>query len=515
MNTPSPLAARALKKLRAVAEGNGFDPARIVLLGADEKELTLKAEMHMALDLTFEKQRFAGPPQVTKGGPEAVMVNSPGEIASRAEEFRIRLSETSRWINEAVEQLKAQPGQGFGIEGADITLENVARIFRTTENCMDCGGAGARACEVCRGLGNVPCTQCHGSGHETCHHCQGRGTDPSDPQRYCSYCSGATLVPCRTCFGRRNLSCPTCVGRGRLTCHTCNGHAKFTVEEKAMPTIHCDLAIVDSGDLPSGLRRALDRGGLKSLLRLQAKVVMEPAQENEKKKAVIPYSATFPYAEARIKLGDKAVKATVLGARAAVRDIPPFLDPVFDKELTEIEKKIGASGALEKALKLRAMRDLFALLLQGEAEPEKALRRFYSFGLSSTMITRMKTLLAKLIQERTFMARAAASGFCLLVLGGVFYAIVGSNLRAMLAKATFMPAAFLFDGMILGASYFFVDTALRFSAATTLRNMTRGGERVSLRSQRSGSLGISVSVCAIFLYLALLWFLKATPGFFG
>jgi hypothetical protein len=513
-STVHPLTDKAIQKIRALVEGNGVPPNKVELLGTEEKTITLQAEMLLSLDVATQQQRYAGMPPASQTPYEVKVLNSVQDFPKQLEEFKAEVAKETRWLDEVIEQLKAEPGQGFGIARADITLENMARIFRTHESCGGCGGAGSVSCEPCRGTGQVFCQQCQGNGQERCQYCMGRGTDANDPSRYCQMCNGSTMVQCRFCMGRREITCQACNGQRKILCRTCGGEGKFTLEERALPTVRGDFRVQQGVDLPSGLRRVLDRGGMKMLSRGQAQIVMEAALEGENKTKVIPYTAMFPFADARLKINGKALRATIIGEKAAIRDIPAFLDPVFDQELNAIGKKMGGSSALERAIKLRAMRDLFGLMQQG-GEIETAFRRLYPFGLSPEMIQRMQTTLLKVTQEKTFLVRAAASGFLLAILGGIFYGIFASGVRAQLAHALFPAAAYLFDAFICGLSILFVDFALRFSSAAYLRQLTRANEKVSFHAQRSGSLGISVGICAIFLYVALLWFLKATPGFFG
>jgi hypothetical protein len=513
-NTSHPLTDKALKKLRALVEGNGLHPNKVELLGTEEKTLTVQAEMHLSFEIATQRQRYPGQPPATPTQYEVKVVNAADEIPKQIEEFKTGLAKEARWLEGVIEQLKSTPGQGFGLMRADITVENLARIFRVQEKCSSCSGSGSTGCEACRATGMIFCQQCQGSGLERCQYCMGRGTDANDPSRYCQMCNGSTQVQCRICYGRREITCTACNGQRKIMCRACGGDGNFTLEERALPTVRGDFKLMEGADLPSGLRRVFDRGGLKMLARGQAQIVMEPVREGENNTKVIPYSATFPFADARLRINGKPMRATIIGEKASIRDIPAFLDPVFDRELEAVGKKIGGSNALERALKLRAMRDMFGLMQQG-GELEVPFRRLYPVGLSPEMIQRMQGVLNKATQEKTFLVRAAVSGFLLTLLGGIFYGIFASGVRVYLAQKLSPSAAFIFDAFVCGLAVLFVDFALRFSSAAYLRQLTQHHEKVSFRAQRSGSLGISVGICALFLYLALLWFLKATPGFFG
>jgi hypothetical protein len=513
-NPAHPLTDKALKKLRTLAEGNGLHPNKIELLGTEEKTLTLQAEMHLSFDMAIQRQRYPGQPPAAQTQYEVKVLNSVDEFPKQIEEYKAGLVKETRWLEEVTEQLKSEPGQGFGIMRADITVENLARIFRVQEKCTGCGGAGSTGCEACRATGMVFCQQCQGSGLERCQYCMGRGTDANDPSRYCQMCNGATQVQCRFCHGRREVTCTACNGQRKMMCRACGGDGNFTLEERALPAVRGDFKILEGTDLPSGLRRVFDRGGLKMLARGQAQIVMEAAREGENNTKVIPYSATFPFAEVRLRINGKPMRATIIGEKASIRDIPAFLDPVFDRELAAVGKKIGGSNALERALKLRAMRDMFGLMQQG-GEVEAPFRRLYPVGFSPEMIQRMLAVLKKATQEQTFLVRAGVSGFLLVLLGGIFYGVFTSGVRVHLAQKLFPAAAFIFDALICGLAILFVDFGLRISSAAYLRQLTQHNEKVSFQAQRSGSLGIAVGICAIFLYLGLLWFLKATPGFFG
>ncbi|MBI3419968.1 MAG: hypothetical protein HY053_07550 [Proteobacteria bacterium] len=544
MTEAHPLTDKALQKLYALIEGNGIEPGQIELLGTEEKELTLRAEMHLILDVSFKKQRYPGPPRVKKNPSAVVHLGSAQEMAARVDEFRVKLSETSRWINETVEQFKVAPGQGFGMQQADVTLETMAQLFSATEVCETCHGTNSQKCQTCNSTGFVPCEMCHGSGQEVCQHCQGSGNNPASTrqschlchgtgvieeeqtcyqchgqgtvpvttQQRCPVCNGNMRVPCRICFGKRQVGCPTCQGKGSSACQTCGGHGKFTMEERALPTVHCDFKVIGSTELPSGLRRAVDRNGFKMLVRV-AHIQMETAQEGKDKTAILPYTVQLPLAEARLRIDGKPMHVTILGERGSIRDIPPFFDPIFEKMLEEIEKKPGSSP-LDRAFKFRAMRDLFALMQRGE-DVVTGFRRLYPIGFSVSVFERMERLLNRSAQESTFMVRASAAGFSLLLLGIAYYGVMISGVRASLAHAIFPPAAFMLDGLVCGFSFLFIDVALRFAAAAHLRSLSRLNDKVNMDAQRAGSLGFTVGVCAMLLYIGMLWVLKATPGFFG
>ncbi|HVY12636.1 MAG TPA: hypothetical protein VHB73_03625, partial [Alphaproteobacteria bacterium] len=262
-----PLTDKALLTLRALAEGNGLDPNKIELIGAEEKPMVLRAEMHLNLDVpTTRTQRPGKMAAPRKGAPLVQTLPSVEAIGQRVAEMKTTLLEGSKWIDEAIEQLKNAPGQGFGMESADITLESLAQTFGASEGCRACYGQGALACQACRGTGGLPCNACQSTGQELCHYCQGTGRHPSLMDQNCPVCNGQARITCRSCFGRRQISCQSCGGKGQTICATCKGQGSFVVEERALPTVRCSFRVVDSADLPSGLRHALDRGGLKLLL---------------------------------------------------------------------------------------------------------------------------------------------------------------------------------------------------------------------------------------------------------
>ncbi len=499
---PHPLADKALAKLHRLAEGNGLSPADITLIGAEEQGIAFRAEMLLTLETSLEKKRYPGFARAARRGGEATQLSSQKEMDSARAGFETQISESSRWINETVAQLKEAPGNGFGMMAADITLDGMARVFSASETCTSCQGSGTAPCTVCQSTGYVTCKHCQGTGQELCPTCNGRGTDPQSPHehKYCPTCAGATYINCRFCLGRRQVTCPACNGRGRTSCAVCGGHGKFTLEQRVLPTVRAEFRPLESAELPSGLRRALDRGGFKLLNRL-AKITVGTAEDLGNKKARLAYEAQFPYAEARARLAGKAARITVIGEKAVLRDVPPFLDAPMEAALD------NAKATLDKALKLRAMGDLLAVLLSGRELMD--FMRQYPMGLSGQVVTRMREHVLRLVQERTLLARAGASCFCLAVLGGIYYALLASHLRAGFAAMLFPAAAYLFDAFVCGLSLLGLDMALRFAAASHMRSLTRPGEKVALSGQRTGVLGLCVGACALFLYLAMLWFLGA------
>jgi hypothetical protein len=579
----TPLTDKAMLRLKALCEGNGVEPKHIELIGTEETpEYTLRGEMVLTLDVANTRTKMPG----SSPGPKrnARVLNSVNEIQGQVTTLKSNLLESGDWVKEASEQLKNEPGQGFGLQNAETTLENLSQTFQVIQSCETCHGAGSKGCDDCKGLGLMPCKICNASGFEVCYQCQGTGKNihaqglscpqchgrgqiqisnsqtcpqcggrghiddhghshscqqchgrgqvqmnhnqscpqcsgrgtlpPTLQQQTCQICNGQMRILCRTCLGKKEIACPTCNGKGKTTCASCQGAGKFTIEELALPVARGDFHLLDTANVPSTLRHALDRYGFKLLVKSGAKVDSSSLEKQENKTARMAYSAAFPFAEARLRIAGKPMRAGIVGPNAAIRDIPPFLDIPLDIELQKLEKKITQSGTMARAFKIRALRELFEITQAG-GDVALNFRKLYPIGISATMFAKMQGFLSRLIEASTFTLRATVAGVMLLLLSGSFVGIIGSPIRAHIAAASFPAAAYIFDAFICGISFVIVNLTLRLASALYVRSMAPHKMPLNISAQHAGSLGIGVGACALFIYAALIWFLKATPGFQG
>lgn len=512
----TPQTDKALARLKALAEGNGLKPEEIVLLGTDEKILAVQGDMHLTFELERHKTSYPGPLKNTRNVSAARIqkMASEAQVQTVAETMQQKLAANALWIKEAVRHLKAQPGEGWGLESADITLDDQTQLVYVQSNCPSCHAQGTVPCNACAGKGSIPCSFCHATGLEPCINCNGTGVNAQNPGQYCLYCNGATQQSCRQCRGTRQMNCAACRGQAKLICQNCKGEAVFTNEEALIPTVHAAFRILETGDLPSGFRRAISRGGPKSLARGHANVAMLPFEEIDKKTAKIPYRADTPFADMRLRIAGKAMRGSVLGQKGVILDLPPFLDHALEKNVKELEGSPQMKGGLHKALEWKVMKDAFALIQQGRGEA-RALRGIYAAGLSQDMAVRVVGLVRTLMHEQTKFMRLFSACAALVAVALLSYLALRSGVRAGLASVARPISVFVFDVFFCSGAVLLQSAALRYAAARHLQlslGPAAAPARLAMRGQKSGAIGMVTAMMAVALYCGLLFLTKAPPG---
>lgn len=502
-----PLTEKGLKKLKNVVQGNGVPVEKIQLIGADETELKIAGELELKPDVMRTQNRYRG---AYAGGKKAnaVQVRDAQQMQAGIDELKNEVAQSEDWVNDAYQQLKGEPGQGWGLEEADVSLDNMARVFFITETCPTCQGRGNKPCNVCYGSGHVPCQRCQTMGRELCYTCNGTGNyGTPDNQTYCPTCRGATLATCRVCMGNKQVNCNQCSGRGTMACDSCGGEGKATIEETVTPVAKVTFITRDTNELPSGFRRAISRGGMQSLAKGHATITMHPVNKSDETRIVIPYTATLPYAELRVRVNGKAMPMTVLGHKCSVLDVPPFLDALVEDDMAALEVNPSAPGGFEKALKWRLLNDAFTVTQNGE--PVRNMRRFYPFGFSPAMLERAYNLMQRMARSHTFMPRLMAGGAGLLALAGVHAGILLSGVRASLGNPSLVLAL---DMGLAAASGFGTYQLLQFVAKQRMASLVK---TPAVGAHKPDMLDMATIGIAGILYFVLMALLGSTPDWFA
>lgn len=293
------LAQRALDRVRGVAAGNGLNPHEITLAAQEEATYELAGEL--TLNARYELE-LAKPDEIAR--LEAKPIASQKDLQDAANNRAWPAS----WWQAALDELKQNnvgSGTGWGADGLTITLPHFTQLYRLQELCRRCGGQKW-----------VNCDTCEGTGLEWCWHCNRTGREPANPQQPCTVCLGELKAECRTCNGRRLVSCPACNGRGSgITTYALRFVANTRFGIKAGP------------ELPTPLRRAIDRAGTAKLANGHATIRQEPATEDLNPLAPkIMFTAIIPFASVRFQIGGEKYSAEVLGHRTAILEMKPFLD---------------------------------------------------------------------------------------------------------------------------------------------------------------------------------------------
>jgi hypothetical protein len=287
----------------------------------------------------------------------------------------------------------------------------------------------------------------------------------------------------------------------------------MTLEETVKPLVHGTFQLVDTFELPTGFRRAIDRGGLAVLAKGHADITVHPLDESDPAHVFIPYSAMLPFAEVRVRVVGKAMQAFVMGKKHVTIDVPSFLDAVLAKPMEELEKNPRAADALKKAFKWRVLRDIFAIMQRG-TYTIKDIRRSYPFGFSIPMLERLHKLMVMLVQASTMQMRLIVSAAFVVLACSVATAIIFSGVRGMLAGAVGKTSALFFDGAVCGGIIFASMQLMQFTNAFILKKKL-GEKYVTQKHLSSKSLlDFAGGAVAVIVYLVLIAAFKSAPNWF-
>ena len=474
--SPPPRALAALKRLQKLAEGNGLAPDAIKLYSADDKVFDIEGTMILSPLFEAASAHHAG----GASGRAARVFASAGELKAEVDKLRNNFETKHSWINDAIAQLKDQTAGGWGLDDVRITLPNQSIVLAASATCPTCQGRKSLVCNQCQGRGSIVCPQCQGNRQELCHICLGSGQNPSLPGQPCIHCNGLRYAPCRFCHGNGQLVCPTCQGRRGTVCSNCNGAGIFTEEVSITCGARTQFRL-NSQELPSGLRRGLDRLGMANLSKGHADIetVTPPVDESEeeapltpgeKKKEKAPkpevhYIAHLPYTDMRMAFPGKRAMVGVFGKKSIILGVPSFLDTALEAARQKLQRATHGEDGLDEALKMRVMKDALTLQVTGKGQPPE-LRRLYPLGLSMAAATEILTNMRRTLNKITLKMRTLASVLCAAAGGGVFAGIFLTPLHDGLTGRLTIPETAAADGAVLAAvmaaCWFMLSTATRF-----------------------------------------------------
>jgi len=508
--TSSPtLAERTLTRLRKVAAGNGLNPQDIAVFDTQEKTVTLHGKLEVSPMCEVESASYPGGIK----SKNRKMVASFAALQSAVEKHKREFRESQDWVQSTVKEIKGHETQGWGLESAKVTLEEKSAVYAATEICPACAGRKTLVCEQCMGKGLVICTQCQGQGRELCYYCNGRGEDPQHPGFPCVTCNGTRYAPCRFCQASGFLPCPTCNGKRGTPCVSCQATGSTTQEVAIICGAETHFVFQSEG-LPSGLRRGLDRIGIKNLSQGHADItVTEPsAQENENPdpKGQIPvllFTATLPYAEMKMDLGGKKSIVSAVGKRCAITGVPNFLDHALKPWRDKLRMAAFGHTSLEEALGARALKEILSLSVAGH-ENEKDVRRLYPFGMSSEVIGTILHDMHLAVKKTTLKTRTIMALFCGAAASAIFYVYFFKGLEEKLMFGMNPNIAMGIDFGVLAAALAASWMILNFS--TRLALQSRFPQMKYALKQKTGKTGLSMlgGISAMFVLILLLSPLK-------
>lgn len=482
---PTPLTDQTLQRLRKLASGNGLEPQDIVVVETDERVYTFEGRMTFTPLCEVEHTRYPGAPK----GNESVKLPTYTALQMEVDRQRDEFKDSTDWIPKVIEELKTEPGDGWGLNDAKVTLAGKSSVMTATESCQTCQGRQVLTCEQCQGQGEVICTTCQGRGREHCYHCMGSGQEPNQPDQACMVCNRSLEAPCRFCQSRGRLPCPTCHGNRGIRCTGCNGTGSITEAIALTCGASTRFQLIAEG-LPSGMRRGFDRLGIVNLTKGHAdieSIAPEPEENTtpdpdgapmtpKEPEPVLNYRVTMPYADIKLRFGNSRVKLVgAFGKRCSLLNVPPFLDEALQPWREKLDQAARGNGPIEPAIEVRALREALSLHIRSKGQV-KELRRLYSVGLSTEVMQEIFTNLRRALNRFTLHHRTLIA-----VLGGtlstaLFFSVFLTSLHQRLTEnwshgaTTFANFALLISAMLL--SWLALGYAARISLKKRFPNLT-------------------------------------------
>jgi hypothetical protein len=450
-DTPHELADRALARLHKVAEGNGLNSSSLTVFEVTEQIVSFQGTLAVSPSFNTQSVSFPGFPK-----RKCVSASTASALQSMVEKFKSDFEQDPQWFQHVVKELQSHESQGWGMQSAKVTLPGKSAVFAFTQPCVACNGQKTLTCDQCKGRATIICPQCQGQGKELCYYCTGRGEDPQQPGRACHTCAGTRYAPCRSCLTRGLLPCPTCGGNRGIPCRTCGATGGIT-QEIAVECAATTYFTMAHDDLPSGLRRGLDRIGVENLGKghgdISAFEVTQEERERVPKGGQIPvlrYVVALPYAEMKVNLAGKKALLSAVGKRCVLSGVPNFLDFTLRPWREKLHAAALGQASVDDALGARAVKDVLCLVVAGNGT-ERHVRRAYPFGMSSEAILAMIKDMRLALKKKTQNTRAAVALACFLIWGAVFFAhfvkglAVGdlANVQAFGADLTLLAVALI------------------------------------------------------------------------
>lgn len=388
-SAPQPATDKAIARLQQVADGNGIAADDIKLINSDESSYIVYGVMTLAplWEVAEINQKTASKHFVKK-------LHNVAEVDSLK-----TASWPSDWLSEAKAELRNLPGEGWGLDQR-ISLSQHHAVYGADENC-----------HACKGKRTVTCNLCHGRGYRTCDTCHGAGRNPNKKEE-----------PCPTCHGKHEVYCNDCKN-GHTTCRPCQGRGivtRYFVRKFLIDTQFGWQSGQHNEYLPSELKRSIDRAGLAKLANGHAKVKLIGENEGTHgSTARLDYEAELPFGKITVTIAGQKCRALVLGHRAAVLELPFFLDKIVEEHLTA--DTISDLRLFLDAQKVTARR-----------HPVGALIHHYPTGLSKDIAQRVLVKARASLYVMTRRERWLAMGAFTLLSWGITYGWFAYNWRQSL-----------------------------------------------------------------------------------
>lgn len=475
-------ARKALAQIRSAVEGNGIDPAHVLLGTVDGKILEFQGALHFRLVVKASESHSPSPKMAS--GEQLQTVRSRGELDTEIRAYTSKTLDDPGIGGRLAAAILARADKGFGLGGSEIPSGLPVRHFVIQEPCPTCKGAAKTACPHCHASGRLPCPTCNGTKMAVCYACKGRKTkDTPNGKVPCPICHGHGRITCKPCKATGTIPCGTCQTTGKVVCSTCagSGHKTHRTTIEIMAVANSDF---DTASLPSRAVQIIEKMGGKFMAQGHATLETQPVRpDGEKGAFILPCTFSLPYADIGIVFPGQKCRAVVFGQRARIVDAPPFLDRLLIGPVRKLQSAArggNAYGALRQAARAKAIRTaIIAAAQHSESKAVLELRRAYPVGLSAMAAQKIIALINKSLNRVTAVPALIGMGGGLIAAAGLYALNFSEAFRAALSSHLGHSMAMnAFDLFILLCGGFLATMAGSLNARRAVRSIL-GGESAS------------------------------------
>lgn len=383
---------KALKKLQALAKGNGIKAEAITIDEVKAQTLSFQAHAFIRLATNYTTQSLPG--KIDKGEP----IGTPEAFEGALRNITTTTQRDPGRRKTIIDQILARPNKGYGARDQVVKFDSLAKDYVSHEGCSECNTTGEATCGKCGGGGYTTCQTCHGRQNILCPHCRGNGSVTHNGKTStCTRCRGKTRVMCPACQGNGQTKCKNCGGGGKAPCARCkaSGYISHMAKVELIGHLHFNY---DRQGLPIELTKLIDAFSLRYIEKKDIELGIEtPSYQEDEPAENIPiiYNVRVPYGEITFNLGKKRkITCIILGWNGELIKGTEFLDTLTKKGQVLLEKAANGQGNvgenLRKAASYRILREA-VIIAASQSQIRTALSKLlqkYPVGISSESLMR-------------------------------------------------------------------------------------------------------------------------------
>ena len=468
------LSQLGLKKIAALADGNGVDGRAVKLLKAKEGNARIHGQVLVEIRGKITTRRAPGDP------PDGVSICATRhDWQSRAKTASEQAGQDPQLRQQLLSLVMERPGKGWGFETEKLKMPVSSMSFAFIEICDACHGQGMITCPTCRGDGWINCRPCSSRGVVPCTACHGSGqVDTAMGKVSCNQCRGTGEMQCDQCYGKGRIQCPTCHGKQQIGCEQCKRHGRFTHVADVNLVGRAQFRMAPK-DIPPPMQRVFKSASPRVIDDEQASIEIL-GEEATREGLKVNYRAEFPVAQLMVALGkpkakeSQAINVTVFGHKGKLGGVPLFLDKLIEPGVAALEKagagRGNVAGQIREATQYRLLKMAVIQGLSGREDVATYLLERFPHGLGAATAKQIDNLLDRAFLHITRRPRLQAVLLACLLTPLVSFGAYMLPLRiTLVAIAQQTAAGWAFDILIPALCIAFAYFATRYVSARALK----------------------------------------------